>query len=111
LYTEENWFEKHTKILFCELFPFHPLNLKIALLLNEERARFADDLLSYYNFCCGFLKKTNSPPPKKTFSNKIFPLFLKKKKVQNKKKKEKRDRQVACLRFKRNHIKNLVTSI
>jgi len=71
-----------------ELFPFHPLNLKIALLLNEERARFADDLLSYYNFCCGFLKKTKFPPPKK------FKPPVLKKNVQNKKKKEKRDGQV-----------------
>jgi len=66
----------------------HSLNLKIALLLNEERARFADDLLSYYNICCGFLKKTNSPLPK----NSNPPVL--KKNVQNKKKKEKRDGQV-----------------
>jgi len=77
-------FEKHTN---CELFPFHPLNLKIALLLNEERARFADDLLSYYNFCCGFLKKNKFPPTKN-----ISPVL--KKNVQNKKKKEKRDGQL-----------------
>jgi len=111
LYTEENWFLKRKQSsrvhdTACELFPFHPLNLKIALLFNEERARFADDLLSYYNFCCGFSKKTlhhSLSPPKKNTTPKT-PVIKKMFKTKKRKKKKKR-RAVACLRFKRNHKK------